>query len=135
MISTTPVPVHKIQKTILVVDDDASLRELTEFWLVSDGFEVVTAKNGSEAIDRLKSVKEINLILLDVQMPVMNGNEVLNEMRIGGFLESTPVVILSATHQPKGLGEVFRELLKPVSRLHLLTCIQECLREKIDRSA
>ena len=121
---------QKIQKTILVVDDDASVRELTEYWLESDGYDVITAKNGSEAIDRLKSVKNIAVILLDVQMPVMNGNEVLNEMRIGGFLESTPVVIVTATHQPNGLGEVFRELLKPVSRLHLLECIEECVKRR-----
>lgn len=121
---------QKIQKTILVVDDDASVRELTEYWLASDGYDVITAKNGSEAIDRLKSVKNIAVILLDVQMPVMNGNEVLNEMRIGGFLESTPVVIVTATHQPNGLGEVFRELLKPVSRLHLLECIEECVKRR-----
>jgi CheY-like chemotaxis protein len=78
---------------ILLVDDDPSLRSLIRILLSSSGYEVVTAVNGEDALDRLDEA-EFSLILLDLEMPVMNGREFFEQLRARG--DETPVVIVSA---------------------------------------
>src|SRR5262245_32251409 len=61
---------------ILVVDDEESIREFFEIMLKREGYEVVTASNGREALEKLKKAK-VDLILSDIQMPEMSGLELL----------------------------------------------------------
>lgn len=94
------------KSTILVVEDEAesrdSLRELFEL----EGYRVETAVNGREALDILTSRGEqICIVLLDLFMPVMDGWQVVDQLRADGRLASTKVVIItSAAHRaPAGL--------------------------------
>jgi CheY-like chemotaxis protein len=69
-------------ETILVADDDALLRDLTEKTLGMFGYTVITAVDGSDAVARFKEHKErIDLVILDIIMPKMNGQEAFDEMR------------------------------------------------------
>jgi class 3 adenylate cyclase len=79
---------------ILVADDSAQSRELLTRFLSREGHTVVTAANGREAIDCVQA-EEFDLILLDIQMPEMNGFEVLGELRRLGTLNCTPVILIS----------------------------------------
>ncbi len=68
-----------MKEKILVVEDEESLRLLYEEELKADGYEVMTAKNGREAIQQLEETKP-DLILLDIVMPVMDGMEALGRI-------------------------------------------------------
>jgi CheY-like chemotaxis protein len=113
----------------LLVDDDESMLELMQLAFENAGFKVVTARNGSAAIDRLKSTANVSVILLDVQMPIMNGNEVLDEMRLAGYLDQIPVLILSAHGHVNEYNEVCKIMTKPVTMEYLITSVQESIAE------
>ncbi len=69
-------------ETILVVDDDASMRILAEKFLGMFGYRVITAVDGNEALDRFRENREmIDLVILDIIMPKMNGKDVFDEMK------------------------------------------------------
>ncbi len=82
--------------TILVVDDDADSRELLAELLSHQGYTVVCASNGREALDCINSsVPE--LMILDLMMPVMSGWELLERQKADPKLESLPVVVMTAS--------------------------------------
>ena len=85
--------------TILVVEDDDLILESLQMILEGEGYNVVAAKNGREALDALRSKVEYPcLILLDLFMPIMDGWQFLDEIRGKDFgvLTSIPIVITSA---------------------------------------
>jgi len=79
-----------MKKKILVVEDEESLRLLYEEELKSEGYEVLTAVNGREAIELLETGKP-DLIILDIVMPVMDGMEALG--RIVGKERKIPIIL------------------------------------------
>ncbi|MBQ1403820.1 MAG: response regulator transcription factor [Lachnospiraceae bacterium] len=81
-----------VQK-ILVVDDEARMRKLVSDFLVREGYEVLEAANGEEAMDLFYADKEIVLIILDVMMPKMDGWQALREIRESS---QVPVIMLTA---------------------------------------
>jgi len=82
-------------KTVLVVDDDPTQRRLIQSVLERDGFRVVQAETGEQAIDQLVSGGTADVILLDLTMPGLGGLATLKEMRQRGFAQ--PVIVLTAT--------------------------------------
>lgn len=85
---------------MLVVDDTQSNRE-TLCSYFDDRFEIFTAQNGSEALELLKANSNIDIILLDLNMPVMNGEEFLKVKNADPELRGIPVVITTAEDSPK----------------------------------
>lgn len=85
-------------KTILLVDDDLTLREMYEERLKIEGFTIVQASNGEEALTQAKDIKP-NLILLDIMMPKINGFDVLKGLKSDSELKDIPVIILTALIQ------------------------------------
>jgi CheY-like chemotaxis protein len=83
-------------KLVLIVDDDPDLLDVTSFVLVGEGFGVETAKNGAEALQRLRVGKLPAVVLLDLMMPVMNGYQFLEEVAKIPSLMEIPVVVLTA---------------------------------------
>ena len=79
---------------ILVVDDDADFREGLRLALEMKGYQVEEAANGKEALDRIEQKPPL-LVLLDLQMPVMNGRELLQKLRGAPDTKEIPVVIIS----------------------------------------
>ncbi|HZZ30926.1 MAG TPA: response regulator, partial [Phenylobacterium sp.] len=82
-------------KTVLVVDDDPTQRRLIQAVLEREGFAVAHAENGDQAIERLASGATIDVVLLDLVMPGISGQETLVEMRARGFTQ--PVIVVTAT--------------------------------------
>jgi CheY-like chemotaxis protein len=78
---------------VLVVDDELRVRNLVRLTLETGGFEVETAANGREALEKL-AVSEPDLVVLDLSMPGMDGGAVMDSMRNRGI--ETPVLFLSA---------------------------------------
>lgn len=80
---------------VLVVDDEAEIRELCRVNLEFEGFDVVEARNGSEAIDMARRVRP-DLVFLDLMMPGVDGWDVLHALKTDDDLASIPVILLTA---------------------------------------
>lgn len=80
---------------VLIADDEAEIRQLLRLYLEKDGYEVVEADNGKDALDICKS-KEVDMVLLDIMMPNLNGYQVIKELR---GESNIPVIMISAKGQ------------------------------------
>ena len=80
---------------ILVVDDEEEIAKLLEEFLNKKGYRVITALGGQKAIEIIKSQEYIDLMILDLKMPAVNGMDVLQELR--RLNKQIPVVILSGS--------------------------------------
>lgn len=85
--------VMKSKRKILVVDDEESIRELYREELEEEGYEVVVASNGFEAIEKVKATP-VDIVVLDIKMPGMDGIKVLNEIK--ALKKDLPVILCSA---------------------------------------
>ena len=81
-----------MKKTILVVDDEKEIRNLIEIYLKNEGYDVIKASNGLEALEIINN-EDIQLIVLDIMMPEMNGLEVCSKIR---EKLTIPILMLSA---------------------------------------
>jgi CheY-like chemotaxis protein len=81
---------------ILVVEDDPDIRDALEGFLELQGYEVLLASHGKEAVDHLQRLPRPALILLDMALPVMDGHRVLTFRQVTEGLAEVPVIILSA---------------------------------------
>lgn len=115
---------------ILVVDDEQRMRKLVRDFLVKKGFQVLEASNGEEAIDVFFSEKNIELVILDVMMPKMDGWAVCREIR---QYSQVPIVMLTAKSGEKDellgfeLG-VDEYISKPFSPKVLVARVEAILR-------
>ncbi|MCR4277791.1 MAG: response regulator [Candidatus Berkelbacteria bacterium] len=87
-------------KSILLVDDDMTLREMYAERLKAEGFQVNTAKDGEEAL-RMATENHPNIILLDIMMPKINGLDVLKKLKEQPDTKSIPVIVLTALIQDR----------------------------------
>lgn len=114
---------------ILLIDDDTSLREVVSFMLQEAGHEVLPAADGQQGLDLLD--KNPDLVLTDIQMPVMDGMEVLRRI-VEEDPEASPVIVLTAHGTVKQAVEAMRlgafsYLLKPFARAELLLTVDQAL--------
>ncbi len=94
---------------ILIVDDDMTLRELYEERMKQEGYAIVSASDGEEAIE--KAVKDKpDIILLDVMMPKINGIDVMKMLREKDETKAIPIIILTALVQE--IGKI-KDMMKP----------------------
>lgn len=116
---------------ILVVDDERHIVRLVEVNLQREGFEVVVAYNGEEALAQVETEKP-DLVVLDVMMPVMDGFEVLKKMELNDQIDEIPIIMLTAKAQD---GDVFKGwasgvsayLTKPFNPQELLSFVKRLL--------
>lgn len=118
-------------KNILIVDDDYYLQQLMKDILTSKGFNVDTANNGEEAIYALKP-NEYSCVLLDIQMPIMNGFQVLETIRGNPKYWNLPIIILSSLGQEEDILKGYQlgandYLLKPINENALTARIKSLL--------
>jgi CheY-like chemotaxis protein len=88
---------------VLVVDDDPDLRDAIREALESEGHAVLTAGDGKEALDVLRSSGRVSLILVDLRMPTMDGRQLIRALQRDG--NDTPVVVLSALAEAPRSGK------------------------------
>ncbi len=82
-------------RTVLIVDDESSMRFLLRIILEGAGYEVVEAKHGAAALDRVKESRP-NLVVTDLMMPVMNGRDLVGRLRADPETAGIPILLLSA---------------------------------------
>jgi two-component system, OmpR family, response regulator VicR len=120
---------------IMVVDDEPDVVDLVKLVLESDGFSVVTAYSGKEALEKIDREMP-DLVLLDIMMPQMDGWEVYSRIRANPRTKDIPVAMLTAKSQSidKMIGlhvvKVDDYITKPFGRSELLERVKRILKEK-----
>jgi DNA-binding response OmpR family regulator len=121
------------KKKVLIADDEPHILELVKISLEPDQYEVLQASDGEQAL-RLALQNVPDLILLDVQMPKMDGYQVCSALRSNGKTRSIPIYILSGKDKPadkeKGRASgATAYLTKPFSPTKLLAFVRESLKK------
>ena len=116
---------------VLIVDDEPLNVDYIEQRLEDLNYEIITAADGQEALDKIKS-EHPDLVLLDLMMPVLDGFAVLSEVKADPSLRETPVIIISADHDSKSIVRGIKQgaddyLTKPVNAELLIKKVKEFL--------
>ena len=122
---------HHVQARILIVDDDEMLRTLLQQRLVAEEHVVLQAQNGNQALELLNT-NEIDLILLDVMMPELDGFQTLEKIKASEKNRHTPVIMCSADDSPDSIEKCLKTgaddyILKPFNAALLNARVQSCL--------
>lgn len=125
---------QKKQRHVCLIDDDEDLREIYSMALQAEGYGVVLASNGDEGLKLVRQYRP-DLILLDLQMPVKSGIEVLKELNVDEKIAGIPVIVLSNIDSE----ESFRQIGRFDTRFYLVKslttpkkvvgCVREVLGE------
>lgn len=112
-------------KSILVVDDDEGIREILQMALEVEGYSVLTAANGKEALEILAKFPEQGLILLDLMMPVMNGWQFIEQIEKMEKYTDIPVVLVTA-YNDRATGLRVKDVIsKPMEFKKLLDIVNK----------
>ena len=119
-------------RTVMVVDDSVTVRKVTSRLLERQGMDVLVAKDGVEAVAMLQE-RRPDILLLDIEMPRMDGFEVARQVRHDDHLEGLPIVMISSRtgekHQDRAMGlGVDRFLGKPFQESELLETIDQLVK-------
>lgn len=118
---------------ILIADDDREIVELLNIYLKNEGYDVIKAYNGHQALSYIKNEKEIDLIILDIMMPKVDGLQVIDKLRAAHY--KTPVLMLSAksTDNDKIQGLISGAddyVTKPFNPLEVIARVKSILRRQ-----
>jgi DNA-binding response OmpR family regulator len=119
------------EATVLLVDDDPVILKLLQVNFEMEGYDVITASDGIEGLEKAKSELP-DIILLDIMMPKMDGLEVTRNLKSDDNLKSIPIVLLSAKAQASDVqagkdAGADDYLTKPFDPLELLSRVSEIL--------
>jgi CheY-like chemotaxis protein len=120
-----PGPSKHEPRRVLIADDDDDVREMLAAFLEDEGWEVVVAKDGQEALARLTS-EDFHVVMLDQRMPKLTGSEVYREL--AGRGRALPVILVTAADQIEDLARslgIRYFLKKPFSLVALLALLEE----------
>lgn len=116
--------------TILVVEDDPSLREMYRTALIVAGYTVIAVEDGVDALRRIET-EPPNLVVLDMALPRLGGREVQSELKSRPDTSHIPIVVVSGTDtrnlNPRDFDCVLR---KPITPHALLEAVEDCLRKR-----
>ena len=120
---------NKKKKTILLADDDASLRRVLEFQLDEAGYLILTAADGAEALEIFTN-NAIDCVITDLQMPRLSGLDLLNRLKI--IRQETPVIIITAFGEVETAVAAMRAgafdyITKPFNRDEILLTVERAL--------
>ena len=126
------LPPPGVAARVLLIDDDFAILDGVSDFLESEGFSVVPASNGLEALNRLRSGLRVDAIVLDVMMPMMDGWDFRAAQLADPSLRDTPVVVISASGFTRGtLQQQFKAyevLLKPLDLEGFLRALKRACR-------
>ncbi len=117
---------------ILVVDDERDIVEIICDFLQGEGYRTLAAYDGGQALEALNRYHP-DAVILDIKMPVLDGLEVIRQLRANPKLTSTPVIVLTATQVIRESEERFRQLkvatwmAKPFEPVDLLNAVAKAL--------
>ena len=117
------------RRDVLIVDDDPDIRDAVGECLRYEGYDVHSAADGQDALDRLEYGLRPDVILLDLMMPVLNGFDVLEALNSRPEWKSIPVVIVSANrgYEAEDLSGAVSILRKPVNVDRLIAAVEQAV--------
>ena len=120
-----------MKKKILVIDDEADIREIVRLYLSEEGYEIIEASNGQEGI--LKAQRETpDLIVLDIMLPGINGFEVAKHLKDDPNTQDIPIIILSVLAQDSQYRQgILDYISKPFRQEDLVTIVRKVF-SKVD---
>ena len=121
-------PASRTHSRVLVVDDELNMRTVFGRSLRGAGFDVVIAEDGPEGLRKLRNDPSIRLVLLDLNMPQMDGWMFRNEQRADPQLRDVPTVIMTGEPMTQIVSrplEAAEYLLKPFGMDHLISVVSE----------
>ncbi len=140
-VGTAPLPVNEgadqvtlERSLLLVVDDSEEIRDMLSRRLMRQGHDVMTAENGCQALELIKQ-HEVDLMLLDIKMPEMNGFQVLRHLKSEDTWRNLPVIMISALDDMDSVVRCIEMgaedyLIKPFDPVLLKARINACLEKK-----
>ena len=116
------------EPSILVVDDDPDILQTLALCLSTEGYRILVASNGREALDVVEKERP-SVILLDLMMPVLNGFDVLNALQARSDWKAIPVVVVSANrgYEAEDLPGATSILRKPVNLDRLIAAVEQAV--------
>ncbi|UHT63964.1 hybrid sensor histidine kinase/response regulator [Acinetobacter lwoffii] len=122
------------RRLVMIVDDSVTVRKVTSRLLERQGYDIVTAKDGVDAIEQLENVRP-DLMLLDIEMPRMDGFEVTNLVRHHDIHRDLPIIMITSRTGEKHRERAFslgvtHYMGKPFQEAELLANIQQLIAEK-----
>lgn len=108
---------------IMIVDDEADIRDSLQEFFEDEGYAVITAENGQKALALLASGNVPCVVILDLLMPIVDGNEVYEKMQADPRLAQVPVII--STSDPRRAPSGVLTMKKPVSLMRLLGVVRQ----------
>lgn len=120
---------------IVIVDDDQDIRLLLDFNLSGEGYEVLEAANGAEALDIIKT-NEIALVVTDLSMPVMDGYELIKNLKDNPETSKIPVLLLTGREEERVSTEGMTNppddfIPKPFVKADLLEKVEKLLTKTV----
>ena len=112
-------------KSILVVEDNKEIQDSLKMALEVEGYNVFTADNGKEAIERLRKMPTPCVILLDLMMPVMNGWEFVEAISKDIMLSTIPIIVVSAFGEKNTNPKPSAYIQKPIDLDALLSAVSK----------
>ena len=97
---------------VLIIDDEPRIIEILEAFLEMEGYSVISASNGKQALRKLGNSSSVDLVIVDEKMPVMNGTEFLRRLR--AVDPDLPVIVLTGSLNAKEIKELDRELYQHI---------------------
>jgi two-component system response regulator MprA len=123
------VPPARRKRTILIVEDDAALRAFYRSVLTLEGYAVVTAEDGLDALQRMEE-QTVGAIVLDLGLPRLRGEDVGREIAAHPALRDIPIVVVTGSDTTSlNLDDFACVLTKPVTAEALIRAVRNCLRE------
>ncbi|MDO8240736.1 MAG: response regulator [Candidatus Moranbacteria bacterium] len=94
------------KKTIMIIEDDSFVMDIYQTKLSLEGFDIIAANNGMEALEKLEKIDcKPDLILLDIIMPFVNGLEVLEKIKNNDRLKKIPIILLTNLSQKEDIDQ------------------------------
>ena len=121
-----------MSKTIMTVDDSKSIREMVSFTLNQEGYNVVEAYDGLDAVGKLSN-SQIDMIITDLNMPNLNGIELIKKVRADSKYKFVPIIMLTTSSQANQKKEGKEAgatgwIVKPFEPKQLLAVVKKVLR-------
>jgi len=137
-LGAAPAPVaeeSRVRPLVMVVDDSITMRKVTSRVLERHEYEVSTAKDGLDALEKLHEARVPDLMLLDIEMPRMDGYELATQMKADPRLRGVPIIMITSRTGEKHRQRAFdigvdRYLGKPYQEAELLAQIGEVLEQR-----
>jgi two-component system chemotaxis response regulator CheY len=117
------------QRKVLIVDDESFIRQMLSLILTNEGYCVLEAENGQDALEKLKNA-EVEVIITDLRMPLMNGIEFIRELKKQPRYVSVPVVMITSDFDGYKMNEakkagVHQWIPKPFIRQQLVDTVRK----------